>query len=138
LSFRIGNELLGIDVTKVKEINRNIEYTVVPKAPKRIVGLFNMRGQIVTLFNLSYMLGVNFNSEYEKVTCIILKDEPGSPNQKGLVIEKSGDVIDVTEDMCELLPANMNSLQSKYIKSVIRLKKELLRLVETDILFAES
>jgi len=49
LSFNLCDNLLGVDVTLVKEINRNIEYTPIPGAKDSIVGFFNMRGQVVTL-----------------------------------------------------------------------------------------
>src|SRR5689334_11872097 len=120
LSFRVAGELFGIWVTTVKEINRNIEYTAVPRSPGNIAGLFNMRGQIVTLFNLAAMLGYDVEVKPGKVSCIILKSETGSPNQRGFIIERTGDVIDVSEEMCELPPVNLKEAEVKYFKAVVR------------------
>ncbi len=138
LSFWLDDELFGIELSYVKEINRNIEYTSVPKAPRNIVGLFNMRGQIVTLFNLADILGYGINIREGKTTCIILRNTGDSANQMGFVIDKSGDVIEVEEDMCELLPANMDENEAKYIKTVVRLKNELLRIIEPDSVFGNN
>lgn len=135
LSFWIAGELFGVELTKVKEINRNIEYSTVPRAPENIVGLFNMRGQVVTLFNLAFILGYDVELHEEKATCIILKSEVGSTNQRGFVIDKSGDVIDVEEENCEKPPANVDLTESNYIKTVVRLENELLRILEPEILF---
>ena len=49
-------ELFGIDIGLVKEINRKIKYTEVPGAPEHIVGLYNMRGQVVTIFDVACIL----------------------------------------------------------------------------------
>ncbi|MBC7765092.1 MAG: purine-binding chemotaxis protein CheW [Hyphomonadaceae bacterium] len=137
LSFWLSNELYGIELTKVKEINRNIEFTKIPKAKADIAGLFNMRGQVVTLFNLAYILGYDCAIKQGAATCIILKCEPGSPNQHGFMIDKSGDVIEVADEMFEQPPANVVAQESKYIKSVVRLENELLRMLDPEILFGQ-
>ena len=69
---------------------------------------------------------------------IVLKEDLGSPNQKGFVIEKTGDVFDVSEDMCETLPPNANDNEIKYIKAVVKLENELLRIIDTKSLFNDK
>ncbi|HEY9061067.1 MAG TPA: chemotaxis protein CheW [Pseudobacteroides sp.] len=137
LSFRIAGELFGIEINDVKEINRNVEYTAVPRAQDNIVGLFNMRGQIVTIFNLAGIIGYSESVPDDRVTCIILKSEPENPNHRGFIIERTGDVIDVAEDMCEPPPANIDSIGKKYIKDVVRLESDLMRIINTDLVFGE-
>jgi purine-binding chemotaxis protein CheW len=137
LSFWLENELFGIELNYVKEINRNIEYTKVQRSEKNIVGLFNMRGQIVTIFNLADFLGYDTEIKKKKATCIILKSEQGSPNQKGFIIDKSEDVVDIDEKICEKPPANIDSYETKYIKTVVRLENQLLRVVEADMIFEQ-
>ncbi len=70
-----GN-LFGIDINAVKEIDRNIDYTPVPDAAPHIVGLLNMRGQIVTLINLARLMGYENHAPQERPACIILKKQP--------------------------------------------------------------
>ena len=137
LTFWLGDELFGIDLTNVKEINRNIEYTTVPRANKNIVGLFNMRGQVVTLFNLASILGYQGIDPKGKATCFILDFETGSADQRGFIIDGSGDVIEVHESQCELPPANVNSQENKFIKMLVKLDNELLRIVEPPKLLTE-
>ncbi len=130
LSFRLQDKLLGIETNYVKEINRNVVYTCVPRAPKKVVGLFNMRGQVVTLFNLSYLLGCEVAHEKQNSTCIILKAAPNSPNQAGFLIERTEDVIDLADELCEEPPANVDAEKYEYIKKVARLENELLMIVD--------
>lgn len=135
LSFRLAGELFGIEITYVKEINRNVEYTMVPRAPDTIVGLFNMRGQIVTLFNLTKILGYDTQVKAGKATCIILKSPPNSPNQPGFLIDATDDVFDVDDDICEPPPANIGGHDTKYIRKVVRLADELMMIVDPDTIF---
>src|SRR4051794_27016293 len=97
LSFYINNTLFGVDIKKVKEINRNTEFAIVPDAGEHIVGLHNMRGQIVTVFDFSKLIGMNKKTKNTN-TCIILKTLETSPDLAGFLIDKPGDVIDVEKD----------------------------------------
>lgn len=135
LSFKLAGEYFGIDINHVKEINRNVEYTAIPRAPETIVGLFNMRGQIVTLFNLAKFLGYGFQPETGKVTCIILKSSSNDPNQKGFLIDATGDVIDLDDAICEPPPANVDGNGYKYVKKVARLENQLLMIIDPELLF---
>ena len=55
-TFKVHDQLFGIEVLLVREINQQMDITYVQKAPEYIRGLINLRGQIVTIFDLSYRL----------------------------------------------------------------------------------
>lgn len=132
LSFRIGDRLFGIDINVIKEINRNIEYTIVPGAADNVIGLFNMRGQIVTILSLSSIMGFGEEERKDKIMCLILKNLPNSPNQMGFQIQKTEEVIDIDQSTCEPPPANVDYNECKYIRQVARLKDELLMIIDTE------
>ena len=137
LSFRLCDSLLGVDVTLVKEINRNIEFIPIPGAKDHIVGFFNMRGQVVTLFNLAKLLNLGEMVTQEKTTCIILKS-PKDPDQVGFLIDSPGDVLEYIIEENEVTPANVGVVESEYIESVFKLKDELLMVINTENIFAEG
>lgn len=134
LSFKLCENLLGIDVTLVKEINRNVEFTPIPGAKEHIVGFFNMRGQVVTLFDLAKLLGLGERKEQEKLICIILKS-PKDPDQVGFLIDSPGDVFEIDKDEYEAPPANVNVVESEFIDSVAKLKEELLIVINPQKIF---
>jgi purine-binding chemotaxis protein CheW len=137
LTFYLGGNLLGINVRLIKEINRNVEYTPVPDAPRHILGLFNMRGQVVTLFDLARILGLKGGNERGRITCIVLK-EPCDPDQVGFFIDRPGDVIDVDREECEPPPANVGGVEGEFIKYVVKLDGELLIVIEPDKIFGSN
>lgn len=137
LSFNLCGNLLGVDVTLVKEINRNVEYTPIPGAKDHIVGFFNMRGQVVTLFNLAKLLNLGEMKEQEKLICIILKS-PKDPDQVGFLIDSAGDVLEFSAEEYEAAPANVGASESEYIESVLKLEDELLLVINTVKIFGES
>ena len=136
LSFVLNGKLFGVETKYVKEINRNVEYTKVPLSPESVVGLFNMRGQIVTLLDLAEYLENNKAESCKKSTCIILKSKGNSLNQIGFLIDKTQDVFDLDEDKCENVPANSTDKINLYIKKVAKLEKGLLLIIDNDKLFS--
>lgn len=56
-TFTLGDLYLGIDIILVREINRSLECTPVPGAPEYIRGMLNIRGRVITLFDLKRRLG---------------------------------------------------------------------------------
>ncbi len=124
LTFFLDGYQLGLDITSVKEINRNITYTPVPDAPPYIVGLLNLRGQVVTLFDLSQLMGYGCQHKIERNTCIVLKAGGDYPEYAGFLIDKTGSVIDVTPDSSEPPPANLVQPELVRIDRVVKLEEE--------------
>ena len=58
-TFYVGEALCGMDILKVQEINKLMEMTKVPQAPSYVMGILNLRGQIVTIIDLGKKLGVD-------------------------------------------------------------------------------
>lgn len=136
LTFRVRGTLFGIEIHYVREINRNVEYTKVPGAPESIVGLFNMRGRIVVLYNLSYLFRYADCAARQGSTCIVLKPEEENQDSGGFFIDRTGDVLHVEEDSLELPPANSSGREYAYVKSVAKLEKELLLLLDPEKIFS--
>lgn len=137
LSFNLCDNFLGVDVTLVKEINRNVEFTPIPGAKDHIIGFFNMRGQVVTIFDLAKILNLGEMQQQDKLICIILKS-PKDPDQVGFLIDSPGDVLEIDAEEYEAAPANVGSAESEYIESVLKLKDQLLMIINTTKVFSTS
>lgn len=137
LTFYLCGSLFGVDVTLVKEINRNVDYTAVPGSQDHIVGFLNMRGQVVTLFNLAKLLNFTPEKEQKAHTCIILK-APKDPDQVGFLIDKPGDVIDIDKEEFEMPPANVGGVEGEFIDSVVKLENELLMIIDPKKIFKDQ
>ncbi|MFH1851625.1 MAG: chemotaxis protein CheW, partial [Candidatus Neomarinimicrobiota bacterium] len=44
VGFRLGQELFGVDILKVQDINRLMKVTKIPHAPEFVEGVINLRG----------------------------------------------------------------------------------------------
>ncbi len=52
VSFNIGSQEFGVDILKVREINRVVEITRVPQAPHYVEGVINLRGKVIPIIDL--------------------------------------------------------------------------------------
>jgi len=136
LTFYLEGQMFGIDIRLVKEINRKIRYTEIPGAPDFIVGLFNMRGQVVTVLDLASRIQGEKGTIAQHPTCIILKNHNDEGEYMGFVVDRTGDVLDIEDDWCEPLPGNIKNIDGKYIKEVVKLEDQLIMIVDPDKIFS--
>jgi len=127
VTFRIDELLFGIDVLKVREINRVLDITEVQHSPPHIRGLVNLRGQVVTIFDMGIRLGLKERAISEESHNIVLKREP-----VGLLVDAIGDVVQTDQDNIEHAPANVSGIESDFMAGVVRQNNELILILSTD------
>ena len=128
-TFRVGNILVGIEVNRVQEINRDQTMTSVPLAAPEIKGLINLRGQIVTAIDLRYRLGLPERSADETVMNAVVHS--GS-EIVSLLVDEAGDVVEVQEDDFEPVPPNVSPLIRRFASGTYKLENELLLMLDAD------
>ncbi|MFV0436769.1 MAG: chemotaxis protein CheW [Desulfopila sp.] len=116
-TFFIGTALCGMNILKVQEINKVVQLTKVARAPDYVLGVQNLRGQIVTVIDLGKKLGLgtsNFSSEARN---IIVASDGG---HVGLLVNRIGDVVQVDGKKLEPPPANMRGIQGEFFQKVYK------------------
>ena len=124
ITFRIGRRLLGVDVLRVREINRVLDITPVQHAPEYVRGLVNLRGQTVTIFDLGVRLGLAPRKIGEESHNVVLKG-----HAVGLLVDSIGDVVKTKEHDVEPPPANIGEIQGAFVCGVAKLEDELLMIL---------
>ena len=127
VTFRIDNNLAGIDILKVREINRVLDITPVPHAPEYVLGLINLRGQTVTVFDLGVRLGLLPRDITPETHNLILKRDT-----VGLLVDDIGDVIEAEENEIRPPPANIGEINGEFVESVVKLDEEILMVLSSE------
>lgn len=128
-TFFMGNDMFGVDALKVQEIVRFQKMTQVPHAPDYILGLINLRGQIVTSIDLRYRLTGEHMEVSEECMNLILKTADGTYS---VLVDDVGDVLDIEQNQQEPPPETMAPKMKKYVESICKLEKKLLNILDTD------
>ncbi|HET6423386.1 MAG TPA: chemotaxis protein CheW [Planctomycetaceae bacterium] len=122
-TFWLGDFLLGIDIHCIRGINRVGTITPVPEAPAMVAGVVNLRGDVVTVVDLRTILHLPAIELTPKTRLLVVQSEAESI---GLLVDRVADVVTVTTDDAEPLPANFNGVASQYFTRVYRVGADLL------------
>lgn len=134
-TFYVGEALCGMDILKVQEINKLMEMTKVPQAPSYVMGILNLRGQIVTIIDLGKKLGLTDVDVSESSRNIIVN----SDNEYiGLLVSQIGDVVEADWEKVESPPANIGGVQGFFFKGVFKLKDRLIGILDADRVLSEE
>ena len=128
-TFYIGDALCGMDILKIQEINKLMQMTKVPQAPDYVLGILNLRGQIVTILDLGRKLGLGETDITQDPRNIIVNSAGG---HVGLLVRKISDVVAVDMEKRETAPANMRGIQGEYFNGVYKTDKNLIGILNVD------
>lgn len=128
-TFYVGNALCGMDILKVQEINKLMQMTKVPQAPEYVLGILNLRGQIVTIIDLGKKLGLGETDLSQDPRNIIVNSEGG---HVGLLVRQISDVVEADMEKKEHAPANMGGIQGEFFTGVYKTENELIGILDVD------
>ena len=120
-TFYLGDALCGIDIRSIQEINRLIDMTRVPQAPDYVLGVLNLRGEIVTVIDLGKKLGLSPATITSNSKNIIINYQN---ENVGLLVDKIGDVLEIDTRNIEPAPANLEEIQGRFFKGVLKDKDQ--------------
>lgn len=128
-TFWLDDLLLGIDIGIIREINRLVDITPVPDTPHVVRGVVNLRGDVVTVLDLRSILDLPGMAITSQSRLIILDS---GEERIGLLVDRVSDVVSVSSDLEEPLPANVGGIDSRYFQSVYKLETELLVVLDVE------
>lgn len=110
--FIISEKLFGIELSNVNEVITLPKISIVPSAPKHVLGVFSLRGKILTLLEINNILGID-RQEYNDENMVLITDHF---NQKvGILVEKVLDVLNLDESEIQLPSRDMSHKMAKNI-----------------------
>lgn len=116
--FRLRESSYALDIQVVREINRMIDMTAIPKAPDFVKGIINLRGEIVPVVDIGLRFGIGA-TEQTKDTRIVVVESEG--HTLGLVVDEVSEVLRLSEE--EIDPATNVALTGINVDFVIGVGK---------------
>ncbi len=128
-TFRLGEELYGINVMQVREVLRYTEITPVPGASPFVLGIINLRGNVVTVVDTRERFGLMSEEVTEHTRIVIIEV---SSQVVGLLVDSVAEVVYLSQSEIEQTPNVGNDETAKYIQGVCNKKDDLLILIELE------
>jgi purine-binding chemotaxis protein CheW len=127
VSFKIGNEEFGVDISNVKEIMKMLQITKVPNSPDFVEGVINLRGRVIPIIDLRCRLHIE-KREQDKDTRIIVVELNNST--VGFIVDAVKEVLRIPVSVTEAPPEMVTGYNSDFIQSVGKLEDRLLILID--------
>lgn len=119
-SFYLKETLCGINIDYVQEINEDLNITKVPLSPEYVMGIMNLRGQIVTIINLGMKIGFS-PSIINPESRIMIVNSKGE--KIGLLVDRVADVISTPKEFISSPPANIQGLKVYFLRAFYKQTK---------------
>ncbi|MGB9761636.1 MAG: chemotaxis protein CheW [Caldimicrobium thiodismutans] len=130
VTFYLGDFLFGIYAEKVMEINKDLDITPVPLSAPYILGIMNLRGQIITVIDLAKK--INFKIETQPRLNLIVKNQDEAVS---FLIERISDILEIPEAKLEDPPEKIEGFDKEYVDKIYQLPDKLLAILKVEKLF---
>jgi purine-binding chemotaxis protein CheW len=124
--FALANEEYGIEVEKVKTIERMMPMTRVPKTYEFVKGVINLRGVVVPVIDLRGRFGLPESAYTDNSRIVIISV---NEMEVGMIVDSANDVIDVDSDQIQDPPEIVGGIRAKYLRGVAKVGERLLVLL---------
>lgn len=128
-TFYLDNQMYGVDVQSVQEVIRYQEMTEVSLAPDAVMGLINLRGQIVTAIDLRKRLELPSRPDSELPMNVVVKSDDGAIS---FLVDQIGDVQEIDMDNFEPPPETLQGVSRGMIQGTYKLKDRLILILNTE------
>ena len=117
LGFSLGEEHYCVDIKQAKEVIRVTQITRVPNTPEFIIGVTNLRGEVLALFDIKYFLGLE-QKERTKDMRVVVSDVSGSA--VGFLVDKVDEAMDIELDALQPPLSTLTSKVTQYTRGQIQ------------------
>ncbi len=121
VTFQLGEELYGIDIMNVKEIQKVREIRTIPNAPAYVEGIFNLRGNIIPIISLHkrfHLRKADLSEEDQMLSgFMIIKI---NDRFIGVYIDKVSRVMTIEQSEIQPPPQMISGIGTEYIQGVVK------------------
>lgn len=135
VTFRLADETYGINVMQVQEVLRMTDVAPVPGAPHYVMGIINLRGNVVTVLDTRKLLDLATGDITDTSRIMII--ESGKVTV-GLLVDSVAEVVNISSSEIDPPPSVGNDDGSRYIQGIYSSEQQILILIDLDKLINEE
>lgn len=124
VGFNISDDEYALQIHSVREILSMTEIRKVPKAPKFVEGVINLRGFIVPVIDLRRRFDLEINQDLQAAKILIVELDK---NLIGMIVDNVSEVMRFYVDDIEETPPMFSScIDAQYVQGVAKLDNKLI------------
>jgi purine-binding chemotaxis protein CheW len=133
LLFAVGDEWYALAIDAVREIFNEYIVTPVPCVPPFILGVINVRGEIMSVTDIRQLLRLSASSGETNAPVILVENDLCST---ALLVDGIGDIIDVARGDIEPPVSTLDKSQSAFVAGSVFVGGRLVGLLNLDEVLA--
>lgn len=129
VTIKLDKEYYGISIDAVLSIEKPGQATRVPNAPNHIIGLINLRGEVVPIIDLRTRLAME-TKDYDKNSRIVVV----TLNEivAGLVVDASSEVLEIEDESIDKPPTSVGNQSMEYVNGIGKVGDRLVILLDLE------
>lgn len=135
LTIYLDDELYGIEISHIKEILALVKTTRIPKTPKYMKGVMNLRGNIIPVVDLRLRFNMP-QREPDIYTAIVIINLKGA--NIGFVVDKVEEVLSIPQDKISPSPKFESKIGNEFISNIGILDEKVIMILNLDSLFTQE
>lgn len=135
VTYRLGEETYGINVMQVQEVLRYTEIAPVPGAPDYVLGIINLRGNVVTVIDTRSRFGLPPSETTDNTRIVIIESDE---QVVGILVDSVAEVVYLKTSEIDSAPNVGTEESAKFIQGVSNRDGELLILVDLNKLLTDD
>ncbi|UTV27007.1 MULTISPECIES: chemotaxis protein CheW [Photobacterium] len=135
VTFQLEDETYGINVMQVREVLRYTEIAPVPGAPDYVLGIINLRGNVVTVIDTRARFGLMPGETSDNTRIVIIEAEK---QVIGILVDSVAEVVYLRSSEIDSTPSVGTEESAKFIQGVSNRDGELLILVDLNKLLSDE
>jgi len=137
LTFKLGDEVFALDISKVREVLDFTVITKVPRTPEFMRGVINLRGNVVPVVDMRLKFGMT-KTEKTVNTCIIIVEIAldGDTTILGALADSVQEVIDLEPGQIEPAPKIGTRLRTEFIRGMGKREEQFIIILDIDKVFS--
>lgn len=133
--FTINGEEFGLNIENISSIERMLDIFKIPNAPDYIEGLANLRGRVITIFNLRRRFNLPC-PEFDEDTKIIIANS--STSEIGIIVDGVREIIKVEDDEFDPAPESLNNIRDRFLSGTAKLGNRLILMLDLEKVLTEA
>lgn len=137
LTFKLGEEIFGVDVIQIREILEYVKITKIPQTPDFMCGVINLRGSVVPVIDMRLKFGMG-RIERTVNTCIVVLEIQFDDQKSylGALVDSVQEVFELEPEDIEPAPKIGTRLKTEFIKGMGKKQDKFIILLEINKVFS--
>ena len=135
LSFQLGEELYGVELRYLTETRQSVPLRHLPCAPSHLIGLINLRGELLPVVDLYPILGLPQQQLHQTIPALLILSLEG--NKLAFAVAQAKDILTFPAKEINPPPISLDPERALFVKGELLLNNQPISLLDVQRLLQD-